>query len=725
VNNSRIKLAILSIFVLFGSVTGPSAEAQPVLIDPSITYQEVEGWGGSLCWWANIMGGYSDTDILKICDWITDPDGLNMNIFRFNIGGGDDPAHNHLRGDGGNMPGYKASATDSYDWTQDENQRKILQQLIASRVEQTGSDDIILEAFSNSPPYWMTKSGCSSGSVEGNVSNLKADMYDDFADYLTEVVKYYHETLNITFDYLEPFNEPYSTWWDAFGDQEGCYFGQADQEKMIGELYTAMESKNMTDYCSITAMDASSLDECYNGITAYKESSDILQKLHKINGHSYFGSDNSRKNLARFSHENDIKLWQSESGPLNSKGSSEELIVLMAQRIVRDMKEMKCPAWIDWQLAADNSPQWGILVGQYGEISHPVVKGYAYYIRTQFSRFIKRGYTIIDVKDENTLAAISPDGDELVIVVANDTDDDKSHSYDMGAFIHSGSGLQYRTRVVNSSYTEKNFKTNLTFSEDLLEYSALAQSVTTFVIPVEISGSNIAEGRYYIRNKAANKYVGIKNASVNLGARLQITGDTPGENSAFDLSVDHLRGGFRMKPGHLDVSSDYVLDVEGISNSDGANIMQYSDWGGENQRFHFVHMEDYFYKILIRRSMKNWSIPGSSFEIGEDVVQLAWDDTDNSIWEITHFPVSVFDEESDETPIIQIWYQRGSLNIQTSNDSFITDISIMNVLGSILLYEPDIYTSNYSRFLYFDPGVYLIKASLSDGLTYSDLFMIN
>jgi hypothetical protein len=72
------------------------------------------------------MGGYSDSKIKTICDWITDPNtGLNMNIFRFNIGGGDDPTHNHMRGDGGNMPGYKASATAPYDWTQDANQRKI------------------------------------------------------------------------------------------------------------------------------------------------------------------------------------------------------------------------------------------------------------------------------------------------------------------------------------------------------------------------------------------------------------------------------------------------------------------------------------------------------------------------------------------------------------------------------------------------------------------------
>jgi len=229
--------------------------AQSVLIDPAIRYQKVVGWGGSLCWWANIMGGYSDNDVLKICDWVTDPQGLNMNIFRFNIGGGDAPDHHHMRGDGGDMPGYKLSATDSYDWSRDGNQRRIVQQLIQSRIRQTGLNDISFEAFSNSPPYWMTRSGCSAGSIEGNVTNLKSDMFDDFADYLTEVVKYYHDSLGITFQTIEPFNEPYSNWWKANGGQEGCHFGQADQEKMIRELYGKMQSRGMLGYCGITGLE--------------------------------------------------------------------------------------------------------------------------------------------------------------------------------------------------------------------------------------------------------------------------------------------------------------------------------------------------------------------------------------------------------------------------------------------------------------------------------------
>lgn len=390
----------------------------PISIDPAIKYQTFEGWGGSLCWWANIMGGYSDSKIKTICDWITDPTtGLNMNIFRFNIGGGDDPSHSHLRGDGGNMPGYKASATSTYDWTQDANQRKILQQLIASRVAKTGVNDIQIVGFSNSPPYWMTVSGCSAGSVEGNVTNLKTDMYDDFADYLTEVVRYYHDNLGITFNYVEPFNEPDGTWWKALGNQEGCYFTTNDQMKMIRELYSKLTAKNMLSYCKITANDANNIDNGYNALVSYKNAGDIVPKIDLVSVHSYGGS--KRNEVYNWSKTNNKKLWQSESGPLNVGGTNEYQFMVMSDRIITDIRDMKCSAWIDWQLAADNSPIWGLIVGAYSNIQNPIERAMSYYIRAQYSRYIKPGYKIIYSSAQNSLAAVSPDEKELVIVVSN------------------------------------------------------------------------------------------------------------------------------------------------------------------------------------------------------------------------------------------------------------------------------------------------------------------
>jgi O-glycosyl hydrolase len=717
--NMKIIRTVLLVCVLSGGYH--ALNAQQAFIDPSIRFQQVEGWGGSLCWWANIMGGYSDNDVLKICDWVTDPQGLNMNIFRFNIGGGDDPGHSHMRGDGGDMPGYKVSAGAPYDWSRDANQRKITQQLIQSRIRQTGVNDIILEAFSNSPPYWMTRSGCSAGSVEGNVTNLKSDMFDDFADYLTEVTKYYHDSLGITFRHIEPFNEPFSNWWKALGGQEGCYFGQADQERMIRELYNNLQSKGMLGYCTITAMDSNTLDECFNGVTAYKTSGDILPKISKINGHSYFGSANSRTNLATFSHENDIPLWQSESGPLNMPGSPEVLILAMAARVIKDMKEMKCDAWIDWQIAADQSPQWGLIVGKYNEIMHPVSKGDGYFIRSQFSRFIKPGYSIIDCNDKSTLTAISPDETELVIVICNETAAEVTHRYDLGAFKAGTTVQRFRSGKVNDSYTEKLVKINVSLTGDILDYTAPKYSVTTFIIPVEIPAPKMTMGRYSIKNKACGKYAGIEGASADAGGLLVVTGDEPRSHSLFDISSDVINGGFRVRPAHIAPERNFVMDVEGVSGNDRARIMQYPDWGGENQRFHFIHLEGDHYKIMVRKSMKFWSLPDNDCNTGARVLQMTWDNGDHSIWEVKKAISSVFAAELKK--MLNIRYHAAALNVQSADNSIMEDLYIFNLSGETIKSVHSIGNSECSVPIDVNPGIYFVRATLADGFIANSKFI--
>lgn len=462
-----------------------SAETNALSVYPEIKYQTVEGWGGSLCWWANIMGGYPDAKIKTICDWITDPvAGLNMNIFRFNIGGGDDPTHNHMRGDGGAMPGYKASLIADYDWAQDANQRKILQQLIASRIAKAGVNDIQIVGFSNSPPYWMTRSGCSAGSVEGNVTNLKSDMYDDFAGYLTEVARYYHDSLGITFNYLEPFNEPDGNWWKALGGQEGCYFSNADQIKMIRELYTSLSDKNMLGYCKITANDANNIDNGYNALLYYKNAGDIVPKIDLVSVHSYGGS--RRSDVYNWARSNAKKLWQSESGPLNVGGTNEFQIMTMSDRIITDLRDMKCSAWIDWQLAADASPTWGLITGEYSNTLNPITRAISFYVRAQYSRYIKPGYQIIYCSASNAVAAISPDQKELVIVISNINTTIQSHSIDLSRFTGFGRVKQVRTRA-QESLGVRTSETFFNITGQSIEYNAQPESVTTFVIPVNQS----------------------------------------------------------------------------------------------------------------------------------------------------------------------------------------------------------------------------------------------
>ena len=82
-------LHLLLTLLLSLSIT---ATAQPTTIrDDKPLPQQWEGWGVSLCWWANMCGRHSEEHLDSLIHWLTDPEELNYNIFRYNIGGGDDP----------------------------------------------------------------------------------------------------------------------------------------------------------------------------------------------------------------------------------------------------------------------------------------------------------------------------------------------------------------------------------------------------------------------------------------------------------------------------------------------------------------------------------------------------------------------------------------------------------------------------------------------------------
>jgi O-glycosyl hydrolase len=397
-------------FLIISFITIPLFSQETAKIDIYKKYQKFEGWGVSLSWWANIVGReFTDQQIDTLCNWLTDPNELDMNIFRFNIGGGDNPTHHHMRLDA-QMPGYKPEENAPYNWNADEYQRKIL-----LKIKQL-QKNALFEAASYSPPYWMTKSGCSSGNFDGS-DNLKENYYGQFADYLTEVVSYYRNKYGIIFRTISPVNEPFSNWWKEFGSQEGCAFSQNNQEQIIKELYNSLKKKNMLRFTTISAMDANSIDECYAGIKGYENQRNLLKMISQINTHSYAGS--KRKELANLTVKHRLRLWQSESGPLLVKKQGIDNYLLMAKRIIIDLNEMHADTWCDWQYMSEGfNTVWG-LVG-FDSKTKTFRKNKGYYCRMQFSKFILPEYFIVEAGNENVLAAYSNKNKKLVVVVVND-----------------------------------------------------------------------------------------------------------------------------------------------------------------------------------------------------------------------------------------------------------------------------------------------------------------
>ena len=447
-------------------IASPAHAQTKVVVDPGKKYQVFEGWGTSLCWWAVKAGAWSEANRSSLIGAIADPDtGLGYTIFRYNIGGGDQPGHNHLtKGDGGGkVPGYKPTEKGDYDWTADPYQRAIALEL-AKRVK-----DPIFEAFSNSPPWWMTKSGCVSGSSDGS-DNLKEDYFDDFADYLSEVALHFKTEWGLTFRTVEPFNEPSAGWWKSNGGQEGCGF-KNNQSRMIVELGKALQKKGLFPETSVSAADETSIKQAHDQLGNY--TAEALSYLGQVNTHSY--SDGSyRKQLFNRAFGLNKRLWQSETGPL-SKSGDEHIALWMANVIIQDLRDMHAEAWIDWQIG-DPAENWRSLALNHSK--QTFTPNARYYMHAAFSRYIRPGSRIIDSDNGNTLAALRPDG-ALVLIVRNSGSSDVKYSFDLGEFVKIGTSAKVVRFELPGSLTKQS---DIAVSGKALSMTAKANTITTMVI---------------------------------------------------------------------------------------------------------------------------------------------------------------------------------------------------------------------------------------------------
>lgn len=465
-----IVASCLCLAAVYGSFAQQPREVA-VSLNPSARCQTLEGWGSSLCWWAAQVGKWDDRKIEEVLDLITSPDKLNMNIFRYNIGGGDDPAHadGHMvkgKGKRAEMEGFKPSANTPYNWEADAGQRKILLQLKKKRK------DALFEAFSNSAPYWMTYSGCAAGNDDASKDNLKPEYYGAFCDYLLEVCKHYKKRYAVDFRTLEPFNESLSSYWYNQGTQEGCHFEPQSQMKLIRMLYPKLMASGLKT--RLASSDETCLLHTLKVERAYEQAGDIWDKMEQMNTHTYSGTNEERKQVRQVAERFGKRFWQSETGP--SGGAGLESNLLLTQKMFDDLKIMQPVAWLDWQLMEEKGAEWCVLRGNFKTQDFVIVKNF--YVRMQITRFFRRGYTLMDVTADHVLAAVSPKGKECVFAILNSETQAMPYGVDLSML----PGLK-QLRAWRTSEKEDCAPLQVSIpASGVLHYTAPAQSLTTFVI---------------------------------------------------------------------------------------------------------------------------------------------------------------------------------------------------------------------------------------------------
>jgi O-Glycosyl hydrolase family 30/Ricin-type beta-trefoil lectin domain-like len=455
----------------------PLLRAQTVNVDVSMSNQTLEGWGTSLAWFANSVGGWTNTtNQTALMNALFSPtSGLGLNYLRYNIGGGDNPNC----GQSGYYacisparqldPGYEPTAG-TYDWTQDANQR-----WVAQNAQSLGAN--LFEAISYSPPYWMTNSGTSQGGANG-AENLASGYYGSgsgtFADYLTTVAQHFSTNWGITFHHLEPLNEPGQTWWVAgAGKQEGCGFSVADQQTMIQDVASSLAAKSMAA-TGVSAMDENSegVLNASTGTTAYEfynYNGTTLGDFTALNTHGYsstYGSVAVATDAQHAGKRVTMSEWGTSANNNDASGQN------LSTQLLLDINLTRAVAWSIWQ------PDWPALMTiDYTNQAYTLNE--AYYVYENFTKFIRPGFQFIAISDPQSLAAYNARTQTLVIVTLNWTGSSRNVTYQLSNFTSVGSSAA----VYQTSSTEQLASLgNATVANASFSYAAPSDSVTTYVI---------------------------------------------------------------------------------------------------------------------------------------------------------------------------------------------------------------------------------------------------
>ncbi|MFH9891534.1 RICIN domain-containing protein [Streptomyces luteogriseus] len=479
--------------------------------DPSYSGDRFEGWGTSLVWFANATGDYPPAVREKLYRLLFGDDGLNLNIARYNIGGGNAPdVKDYLRAGGAVEGWWKAPAgttREDVDWWDADDPAHWNKNADTTQrwwVDRIKKDITHWETFSNSPPWFMTESGYVSGNFDAGKDQLKPGSVDDFAKYLVGATERLEKAHGIKVDTLDPFNEPNTNYWGTKlgpdgepvgGRQEGAHIGPELQQKVIRALAPVLEKSRSG--AEISAMDETNPGTFATNWNSYPQ--EVRDLVGQMNVHTYgTGQRTTVRDLAKAA---DKPLWMSEvEGDWGDGQSFTDMRpgLGLAQRMVDDLRELEPKAWVFWQPVEDydNMKPGGESAkgGNWGEIQLPfsctskdTLKSCPIYTNTKFdtarnfTHFIKPGDRLIKTDDTSSTAAVSRKGDAATVVHVNSATEAREVTLDLSKFGRVSSRATV-TPVVTSADGKLAKQKPVRVTGKRATLAVPAQSVTSFLV---------------------------------------------------------------------------------------------------------------------------------------------------------------------------------------------------------------------------------------------------
>lgn len=303
------------------------------------TYQTMQAYGASDCWWTTVIGERSN--IADLLELVWGKNGAGLNNYRLNVGG----SVQYSRSDAPiyfsravlsplNEAGQLDITRNAGSWATYE---ALLDLIDAGKVQ---IDDFTL--FMNSPPSNLTANGYTCA------DSLPSSNYTAYAQYVADVVAAYEAT-GLHVKYVSPINEPLSGNWTGNPGQEGTVYTQVSElngvyEKVIQKLNQngATTKVSPADFCN--------WDYTSRYFSSIVANSTIRNNVDHISGHDYgLESASYRSNLANQIHNYGLSVHMTEWAiAQGDNADTMDAALNTAKTIYTDLTSMNCDTWSWW-----------------------------------------------------------------------------------------------------------------------------------------------------------------------------------------------------------------------------------------------------------------------------------------------------------------------------------------------------------------------------------------
>ena len=435
-----------------------------IRINREKVFQSYEGIGASGAWWSQVVGGWDNKDengeeIRNVISRLlySKTEGIGMDIYRYNIGGGSAHSGNGEYSDFARRTESFDMGEGRYDFSRDRNAVYMMKQAVKD-----GAEEVIL--FVNSPVERLTKNNWAHlKKSRAFRTNLSRKNYLPFARYCLDVTEHFVKE-GVPVKYLSPINEPFWIW---TGGQEGCHYSPRQAGRVMLTFAKEMKKREKLKGVKLSGLENGDIrwfNKSYTrNLLKYREVRELIP-LPFFNDRIKF-LNRYRKWMDRHYPDMPVKMseWTHMVGGRNPDMDS---ALHTAKIMIEDFTLLGVTSWQHWIACSHYDYHDGLIYLDLENKSFETTK--RLYVTGNFSKYIPIGAKRIEAvcNDEDTLIIAFRKDEKTYLILVNNSNKEK-------AFVMPSDGLVAVTDKDNN-LTEKTVNTNE-------KIAITPESVTTFV----------------------------------------------------------------------------------------------------------------------------------------------------------------------------------------------------------------------------------------------------